>query len=363
MSLSTWFGWKSDLDNAAELPALFPLDIKKIDFIKTDIINIFSKILTDVAERTHGLSDDQVTLLWDNCVKSESGDGLITLLAKAMADKKDLFLVYDKAVGVIRMADDREAATIKADYEQQGASTVGVYISFKNYLKSDMIKLYSALEYCTIGSLNKTINLSSAIQFKMNDLRASVSLSDSDDVKAQALQLANGMAAGRDVYCDAKDEIITTTPDVTSIEQSIKFIDQKRSFYLGLPASYINGEQTGGIGSTGEGDQRAVERGLKNYYYAVMKPVLESVFGIKASYKSQDFRQIAGSLEVLKTFDVTSDDYLSAENKQSIVNKIFDLPDDAKGDPPAKVSTVAVGSARQPATGGTSQSAKGQVNA
>jgi hypothetical protein len=339
--LSEWFGWNASSNTKTiELPEIFPIGISKDNFIKTDIINIYSKILTDVCERTHGLKDEQIALLWDNCLKSEAGDGLITLLAKAMTDKKDLFIVYEMAVNVIRVATSLEAAKIKADYEKQNKSGTGIFISFKNYSRSDMVKLYSGLEFATVSGLNKSLGLSSAIMFKMNDLRASVSLADSSSVSEQAAELCKALGEGQNVYMDAKDVIDTASPDVSAVKESITFINQKRSFYLGMPESYINGEQTGGIGSSGENDARAVERGLKNYYFSIVKPALEAIFGGSYSYKSQDARQILGSMEVLKTFALVDEELISLENKTKIINQLLDLPEKSKGDPIAKVDVT-----------------------
>lgn len=322
--LSTWFGWNASTQKT-ELPEIFPFNFKQDEFVRTDVFNIYSKILTDVVERIHGLSEDQTALMWDNCLASESNQGLISQLARAMSDKKELFLVYDKALKLLRIANESEKQKIKIDYEKAGESSIGVFVSFKNYTRSDMVKLYSSLEYCTVAALSKSMNLSKAIQIKINDLRASVALNDSEGPKAQAKEIAEGLANGKDVMLDAKDFIETSKPDLTAVKESIEFLNQKRSFYLGMPESYINGEQTGGIGSSGENDTKAVERGLKNYYFSIMKPVLEAIFKASISYKSQDFRQIDQALNALKTFELVGEDMVSHENKKKIIEKLLDL--------------------------------------
>lgn len=350
-NISTWFkfGGSGVSNTAGELPEIFPLDIEKRLFIEIDVMNIYSKILTDVAERTHGLKDDQESLLWDNCVQSESSDGLITLIARAMAAKADLYLVYDEALGVVTKASSNEQNDIRADYKAMGDSSVGVFISFKNYSRTDMIRLYSAFEFLAIASLNKMMNLSNAIQFKMDGLRSTVGLSDSEDVTTQAQNISKGLGKGSNALLDSKDIIETAKTDMTPVKDTINFIDQKRSFYLGVPASYLTGEQTGGIGSSGENDTKAVERGLKNYFEAIMKPVLTALFGGKYSYKSQDFRQISGSLEFLKTMETTSEEFLSFDNKQVLVNKFFDLPENAKGDEVIEpIQPLAIGQPNEP---------------
>lgn len=330
--LSTWFGWSTDASSNEDLPSIFPLDYARSDFVRLDVVSIYTKILTDVLERTQGLKENQMPLLWDSCLKSESSKGLITLLAEAMYDKKDLFLVYDRSVNIIRIATQDEQLQIEEDYKKKAESKTGVYVSFKKFEKNDMIKLYSALEYCTIAALNKNLNLSSSLQIKIHDLRKSVGLNDVAVAKAQAKQIAEALADGKDTYMDAEDEVLSAMPDLTAVKESIQFIDNKRSFYLGVPASYINGEQTSGIGSTGEADTKAVERGLKAYYFSIIKPVLFAVFGVKTSYKSQDFRQITQALEALKTFQLTDEAFISEENKTLIVNKLFDLPEDSEGE-------------------------------
>jgi hypothetical protein len=330
-SLTTWFGWASSssiLPGSTELPDIFPLSIKEADFVRTDVVNVYKKILVDVVERTQGMKPDTQNMLWDNCLQSESADGLISMLAKAMASKEDLFIVWEPALKLLRRANHAEAEQIKTDYKAQGKSGVGTFVSFKNYSRTDMVKLYSALEYATIGALNKNMNLSKAIQFKMNDLRASTGLTDSAQVSAQAKDIATGLANGKDCLLDGKDSIETATPDLESVERVMQFLNEKRSFYLGMPASYVTGQAAKGLGDSGEGDAKAVERGLKNYYFSILKPVLEAIFGEATSFKSHDFRLVTSAMEALRTFELIGEEMISAEDKKLIVRKLLDLPDE-----------------------------------
>lgn len=329
--LDSFFGFKQTTGHN-ELPEIFPLAVTYECFVTTDMMNIYSKILTDTIDRAEGIPQDIFPLLWDNCLQSEANEGLITLLAKAMTYKTDLFLVYLAGIGVLRVATREEEEQIRQDYATKGESPVGTYVSFKNYHRTDMVKIYSTMEYCVVASLNKTMNLSKAIQFKMGDMRSSVSLVDSAQVVDQAKTVAKSLANGKDVMIDSKDEIITATPNIDPIEKSITFLDSKRAFYLGMPLSYINGEQTSGIGSTGEADTRATERGLRQYYISILKPVIETVFDISTTFKSNDFRQISTALEALKTFELVGNDFLSPEDKKMIVGKMFDLdPEEGNG--------------------------------
>ncbi len=324
-----FFGFNIGANDNVEIPVLFPIDMTRIDFIRIDTVSIYTKILTDVIERIHGIDESVEDLLWDNCLQSESSYGLITRIAMAMADQRDLFLVYEKALSIIRIATGEEQAQIRKDYEKSGESKAGVFVSFTKYHRTQMVKLYSALEYFTVGALNKSMNLSNAIQIKMSDIRSSTGLTDSALVTAQAVKAANSLIAGKGILIDAKDMIETAKVDLTSTEAVMQFINEKRAFYLGLPESYICGEQTGGLGSTGENDTKATERGLKNYYSAIMKPVLEALFDSKISYKSQDFRQIDSGVNALKIFELTDESLITNDNKKKIIEGLFGIdPDD-----------------------------------
>lgn len=325
---------------SSDFPDVFPLPMANGTFVDIDVQNIYARILTDVLERTDGIKDEDQPLLWDNCLANESNEGLVTMLAKAMSKRDQLFLVLEDGLKVIRKATPAEQQTIVADYKDRGESDIGIFITFKEYKRSDMVRLYSGIEYCAVGGLWKQSNVSKAIQFKFTELRASVGLSDSSISAAQAKAMAEGLGAGKDLMMDAKDVIELAKVDVTATEATMELVQRKRSEYLNMPASYFNGEQKKGMTDTGKADARAVERGLKGYYFSIIKPVLEALFEGKTTFKSDDFEQLDSSLEALKTFDVTSDDHLSAENKTKLTNKLFGLPVDTKGDPPKKPDPV-----------------------
>lgn len=262
--MSNWWSFGSNSNankGSAYLPDIFPMPIAQTEFVRTDVVQTYSKILSEVVERCQGITDEIAGQLFDNCLASEAGKGLITLLAEAMQSKGDLCLVYKSKV--LRKADTQEAIQIRADYKEKGSSEIGVFISFANYTKSDMVNLYSGLEHCTVSALNKGLNLSKAVIYKVNDLRASVALIDSSKAEEQVQKLATALSKGKDGYCDAKDVVEMLKPDLNATKEAIAFLDSKRCFYLGLPRSWVNGELEGGLGSSGNGDAKAIARGLK----------------------------------------------------------------------------------------------------
>jgi hypothetical protein len=333
MGLLEAFKFKTSYNLNSQLPDIYPFGVEFNFFVKSDIINIYSKILTDCLERTQGLNDKIMPAFWDNCLESESNKGLISLLAEAMECKSELFLVYK--LGVLRKATNDETFRIREDYRKKGSSSFGIYVSFKCLHKSDMLRIYSSMEYSVLNSLNKSMNLSKAIQLKMAKLRDTVGAVDSQLVIDQAKSVANGLKSGCDVLLDAEDKIETAQVDMDATEKAIAFLDAKRCFYLDLPLSYITGEQTGGIGSTGEADAKAVERGLRHYYLSILKPVIEALFSVKTTFKSNDFRQIASALEAIKTFSLVGEDLITIDMKRLIVSKLLDIDESEmpKGEP------------------------------
>lgn len=318
-----------------ELPDIFPLALQCQAFVDADVKATYTKILTDTLERTYGLPKEYTPILFDNCVQTEAQHGLISLLVDAMASQTNLFLVYVKAVKVLRKANSEEERQIRADYAKAGESKVGVFISFQNYRRTEMLKIYSTLEYFVLLGLHKNVNIAKAIQIKIKELRSSVALADASVAEDQARAIANALKEGKDVYLDVGDEITSATPDIGPIEKAIDFLDAKRAFYLDLPLSYISGLRGTGLSDTGEADMRAVERGLKQYFFSIIHPVLLALFDIDTEFKTQDFRQIESALETIKSFELVSDTYLSQKSKREIIARMFDV------DPQAEEKSIA----------------------
>lgn len=333
MNVLNLIGWSSSPQTpSCELPDIYGFPCDKNLFTEIDVITIYQRILTDVLERTYGIPEEKQKLLWDNCLASENSEGVVTIISKAMYNMNELFLVYRKDLDVVRKATTEEERQIRDDYKKANRSNVGVYASFKNFKKCEMIKVYSVLEYLSICSLYKSANLSTAIQIKLEDLRKSVGAFDSDAIYKQAKDLAEALKKGKSVAIDAKDSIGTTAPDLTAVKESLAFTAQKQSLYLGLPASWVTGLVQKGLSDTGEGDSRAVERGLKPYFFSIIKPICESLFEGKLTFKTDNYYGIQTATQTLTTFEATSEQFVSKDNKTEILNNLFGLPVGSKGD-------------------------------
>lgn len=332
---SIGFGNKTSTGTSTELPAIFPLAITQDAFVTSDLQNIYERILTDVLERTQGLPEKYAPHLFDNCLAGEQDFGVVTMLAKAMSIKGDLTVIYDSGTDLLRKPTSEEDRLIKTAI-RDGKTELpkgALSVSFKTYTRTDMLKIYSVFEYLAIAGLNKNMNLANAVQIKVDQLRASVGKVDADAVIAQAKAIADALNKGLGVMIDSKDILDMLKPDLTATNATVDFINQKRSFYLGLPSSWITGLAKNSMGDTGEGNSREVERGLKAYFFSIVKPVLKALFDADVTFKSDDFRQMSTALEVLRTVELVSEEYMSTESKLKLVNKAFGLPEGTKGGP------------------------------
>lgn len=323
------FGAKS---TEAALPPIYTMPITSNVFIDLDLKNLFKRILTDSIERIQGIPEAAQPLLWDSCLASNSSKGLVTLLAEAMVNKSELFLVYDKSTGLVLKAKPDEERQIKDDYEKKASSSVGIYVNFKNNDKIDMIRFYSGLAFCTASSMYKSMNLANAIQIKPKDLRKSVSVANAGLAQAQGVAIAEALKKGKDVLIDAEDTIETAKMDSEPAKNMDDYIDRKLSLYIGMPAAWISNADGASLGDSGNRNSRDIERGLRIYYFSVWKPVLEALFGKKTSFKSEDFTNASLGLQALKDFELTDETYLSRENKTLLINRFFALPDNEDGD-------------------------------
>lgn len=323
------FGSKGST-SSHKLGTLFNLKISQENFTKTELQSLYNRILTDVLERTEGLDDNIQNLLSDNCLMSEIKKGPISLIAEAMFLKSEIFLVYEKSTELVRKADTAEQQQIKKDYIDKNSSDVGVYLSFQHFGVNDMLKLYADLKYVAIVSLNKNLNMSSAIQYKASELRASVAANDAGEIEKQAKKIVEALNGGNAVLIDGADSVETSIADLQAYKEARETIAEEQGLLLGLPKSYVMGELTGGLGDSGQSDAKAIERGLKTFYVSILKPFLEKFFDVKTKFKSENHTEITTATGVLETFEITDTDhvYLSQDEKKDIVKRMFGLTDE-----------------------------------
>jgi hypothetical protein len=292
-----WFN-NSGVNNSliTELDNPYSLNILAVKYVECEIKNIYQKILMECYNHSVNLPESKI--YFNSCLENENNSGLIILLANSMLNMGKLYLIREEEI--IRKADVAEQQKIQNDYSTIGRSDIGIYCSFKNFDKTILLKVYYAILFNVFQTVNTQMGLSSSLQLGVAGLRDLIGLDSKDKAKAQAKEISDALKAGKGVIKDVQDIFSTTQTDISPVNASIDIINKRISSCLGMPISYLTGELSAGLSSTGEGDIEKFEEGLQVYFYSIWKPVIDNLFfkdkkdkGI--SFKKSNWR----SLEVL----------------------------------------------------------------
>ncbi|MDR2709178.1 MAG: hypothetical protein LBC07_04300 [Elusimicrobiota bacterium] len=306
-----------------ESPFTFPID--EINYLNIKLSLLFSKILRDCFARSEGISDKIKPLFWDTVVKAygkaNADKGLISLLSTAMAAQTDLFLIYKN--GVLRQADEPlEIEQIMQSFKN-GNAKVGYWFSFKDFDLSKILRLLFSFQLAIMATTFTGLNVSKALQFKINDLRKLVADTESEMPTNQVKKINEGLKAGKSIVIDALDKIETTHIEMSSVESGIKFINGLIAEALNMPLSYVNGELTTGISTTGESDSIAIERGLESIFNSVFKPSVDEIFKLDIRFVSENWRILLSSGSALQTIESLSEDIVPLAVKQRMAEAIL----------------------------------------
>jgi hypothetical protein len=144
----------------------FKISLNRDDFIKIKTENLFKKILHRCYSRTEGATDEKkIASLFDSKEKSGASQGLISLIAIAMANKQEWAIIFNS--GIARIANSKEKEQIKKEYETNGRSSLGVLINFQNYNLTELVKSYYSMIYDALDSMNTQLGLAKALQIKL----------------------------------------------------------------------------------------------------------------------------------------------------------------------------------------------------
>lgn len=326
--MSNWFSnFFSSHDAPEDIAHPFQLAICKDDYVRMSLVLLFERIFTDTLPFTRGLSEKHIMVLHDTAAYPKTNKGLFALVARALVSKSDLFLVYMPALDVLRVATLEERNKIITDYNAMGKSPNALAVSFSDYWRAELLNAYAALEYSTMKHTNALLGLSEALIIKIDGARKSVALSDASIAKAQGKTVADALRKGNAVMLDSNDLVELPTVDVSTVDASFTFLSKKKAEIIGLPLSYLTGEQTAGLNADGSADSKAIEKGLESIFDSILKPIYEKLFTVTVEFQSKDRSQAQSALETLEVFDRTSDDILSKDDKKSIVSSMFEIRD------------------------------------
>ena len=303
-----------------DLIAPFCVEMKAADFVDFKVITLYAKILRRCYAKSSGLSDEQAANLWDSVDLGDAQHGIINKVSFAMAKKKELILFKDG--GIVREAEQTEADQIKKDYEERGRSDKGVYLNFKKYAMTDVLRLYIAFIFEIIRGAWVNVNLTKALQLKIADARKTIAASDAADPMQVASNVVSALKDGKSVFLDAGDEVKTTDLQTQAIKDAISLVYGLLAGELGVSTSFICGELTSGMAVTGEADVNANEDGIKDFFNSVFKPIMDKLFGVSLKFKSDNWRRIKEFAQIIPF--VETSEYIDEEKKRELLERLFE---------------------------------------
>ncbi len=316
----TWgFGKTKAYDT--ELDIKFDMGLESKPFCKWFVTELYRNVLTDCYNKAIGIKEDDDDMFFDSCVTTEAAKGLITLLAEAMESKTKIYLSYDKGV-VLAIKDVKEQQDIDARAAKGNLKGAAI-CDFSSYTKTDLLRVCAGLSYATIKATHTGLNIIQALQVKISKLRESVANSDADRIVADSKTGAKAIKEGKAVLLDKDDEIVIPTYDISPTEKSISLINGLCANFLGgFPLSYVNGAlASGGLSTTGEGDDITVNRALKGYFKSVLRPVFKSLTGTTLTFKEDSWRKLDSLSRLIPMLETT--DLIDEKRKKEIIDGVF----------------------------------------
>lgn len=304
-----------------DLASPYKLAVDELIFIDFKTSILYQKILKRCYAKSIGLSDEEARNLWDSVELGNAQYGIITQIADAMTKKKELFLVNDS--GIVRVADAEEMEQIRKDYAEKASSKIGVYMNFKKYTLTDIIKVYMSLIYDIMNGAKVNLGLAKALQLKMADLRKLVATSSSEDTKGQAKAIVEALKNGKSIAIDAGDTIQTTELQTAPITEGLKLVYGLLASEIGVSTSFVCGELTSGMAVTGEADVNSNEDGIKDFFNSVFKPVIDKLFNKKIMFKTDNWRKIKEYAQIIPYIE--SSLLIPEEQKKKFFEYIFEM--------------------------------------
>jgi hypothetical protein len=325
------------------MPELWQMQLQCSLYTEIQLRAIYTRILSEVFSRCHGISDDFRPLLYTS-MEGEGQIGLIEHIVRAMAKQSALVLKYNAGIIVEPKWDEQKKILDAMKKGERSKQTLA--LSFTKYDRTTMLRQLLWHKYLLLCAENKALNLSTAVQIKINALRDSVSMKD---FKAeggpfdQAREIAQALLDGRATAMDSKDLIELMTPDTGPLEKVGDSVHREAALILGLPLSWITGTAESGLGDSGDKDARAIERGLQPYFWESVYPAYFGLFGGKLKFKTEDYRNITPALDAMRTFQLDDGELLPKEIQQRILYQLLDIQEQPPGVKQSKKPAPATG--------------------
>ena len=304
-------------DSAGDITNPFESTVPE-EFIKFESRSLLRSICFDSLARVTGIKPENIPMLYDSPSASGSPFGLVSLLVDAMMSKNDVYIVIKS--GVLRAADSNERTMIDMDYSAKASSRVGWKFGFKEFNKMDRLELCLYLEKNAIEACEAGLNLSKSIGVKISKLREAVSLENESVAKAQAKVIVDAIKVGNPWYADSLDSIGCGEYDITPVKGVIEFVNTRKADIFSLPVAYFDGSQKASLSDSGDGTEKALNRGLHLFYMEHLKGVVDELFG-RTAFDWQETAKVDSAVSLMRAFDMTETGYMDEKEKIALVRR------------------------------------------
>lgn len=302
----------------------FDLFLKETEFVDYMVSDLYQSILTMCFDKIifpdeKDFKDKITPSFYDNLSVEGINKGIIKNLAYGIVQNQKVFLVKASAGDniIIRQGTQEELQKYE---KEQGNIKNQIQMDFTKYNQSKALKLFYSMIYWIIRATNTNVKISNSVLVKIAKLRELVAKEDADDVIKQAKEINDAIKRGNSIIADKDDTMERLEINSQATKDALDVAFSLVSGLIKMPLSFVNGELTTGLTQTGDSDNLAIERGLKNYYYTILKPCTEKLFDTKTRFTSDNTAKLKTLIGILPQLELST--LLTDDEKRAIIEDL-----------------------------------------
>lgn len=303
----------------------FNLSLKETEFVDYMVSDLYQSIFTMCFDKIifpdaeKDFKDKITPSFYDNLSVEGINKGIIKNLAYGIVQNQKVFLVNASAGDNIIVRQGTQEELQKYEKEQ-GNIKNQIQMDFTKYNQSKALKLFYSMIYWIIRATNTNVKISNSVLVKIAKLRELVAKEDADDVIKQAKEINDAIKRGNSIIADKDDTMERLEINSQATKDALDVAFSLVSGLIKMPLSFVNGELTTGLTQTGDSDNLAIERGLKNYYYTILKPCTEKLFDTKTRFTSDNTAKLKTLIGILPQLELST--LLTDDEKRAIIEDL-----------------------------------------
>lgn len=303
----------------------FNLSLKETEFVDYMVSDLYQSILTMCFDKIifpdaeKDFKDKITPSFYDNLSVEGINKGIIKNLAYGIVQNQKVFLVNASAGDNIIVRQGTQEELQKYEKEQ-GNIKNQIQMDFTKYNQSKALKLFYSMIYWIIRATNTNVKISNSVLVKIAKLRELVAKEDAEEVIKQAKEINDAIKRGNSIVADKDDTMERLEINSQATKDALDVAFSLVSGLIKMPLSFVNGELTTGLTQTGDSDNLAIERGLKNYYYTILKPCTEKLFDTKIRFTSDNTAKLKTLIGILPQLELST--LLTDDEKRAIIEDL-----------------------------------------